>query len=36
MKSVKVTLKNLQTAKMPLRQTLAIKGSKKMLPKKGK
>lgn len=36
MKDCKVTKKELEKAKMPLRQTLAIKGSKKILPKKGK
>lgn len=38
MKNCKVTKKELEKAKMPLRQTLAIKGSKKVVitPKKGK
>lgn len=36
MKSCKVTKKELEKVKMPLRQTLAIKGSKKITPKKGK
>ena len=36
MKDVKVTKKELEKAKMPIRQTLAYKGGKKITPKKGK
>lgn len=36
MKDCKITKKELEKAKMPPRQTLAYKGSKKLTPKKGK